>query len=273
MSFIKKYSKYVKILIICVLFSYITALATNYSYDASDVRYADANPVLESTNLQDALDEVYYHVSDYNEIKGVIGSGSLATTAQTLVGAINEVKAYTDSHFQMLGTASDPVTSLNSLPLNSIGHVVLDASISPAGVLRAYSYWKSGTNVSTRYTILAVDQYAFKMYMYDMYDDTSKGWKLITDSSNIKGGTIATNTNLNNILNPGVYTLSSSNTYTNMPDSSTAGVMTVLAPFAAGTYQKQIFYRGAIAIYVRTRNDNSGTTWSNWYKYSGSVLN
>ena len=270
MKYIKNSIKYIVIVLICVFCSYYITRATTYDYNATDVRFDNTGTDLESTGLQDALDEVFYHVSDYNEIKTTIGSGSLNTSSQNIIGAINEIKSGIDSHYETLGTAASPLTTLNDIPLNWMGHVVLDSTISPAGYTRAYTAWKTGSNVSTRYTILAVDQYDFKMYMYDMYESTSKGWKLLTNDYKSYGGVLASGTNLNNVFDPGVYMVSSNNTYTNKPDGKSGGTMVVLAPRYDNTVVKQIFYYSTTNIYVRTYPYDGG--WSNWYKYSSAAL-
>ena len=169
-----------------------------------------------------------------------------------------------------MGTAAEPVTILSDIPLNWMGHVVLDSTISPAGYTRAFTAWKSGTNVSTRYTIFAVDQYDFKMYMYDMYESTSKGWKLLTNNYNTYGGVLASGTNLNNVFDSGVYMVSSNNTYTNKPDGQTGGTLVVIAPKYDNSAVKQIFYYSNTYIYVRTYPYDGG--WSAWYKYSSAAL-
>ena len=270
----KSNTEYIIIFVICIVCSYFSTIAIDYAFQASDVRFNNTSTGLESANLQDALDEVYYHVSDYNEIKTAIGSTALTTTAQTIKAAINEVKNDINSHFLTLGTSSNPITDLDDIPLNSIGNVTLDASVSPSGVLRSHSYWKAGTETysNDRYTIVAIDQYDFRVYMYDMYESTSKGWRVMTQKYRAKNATVATGTNLNNILESGSYVLSSSNTYTNMPDGKTAGILVVLSPFASNTWSKQVFYQGGVAIYVRTRTGTDGTEWSNWYKYSGTAV-
>ena len=93
MKFIKKNSKYIGIVMICIFCSYLTTIATNYIFDSSDVRFDNTGTSLESVNVQDAIDETFHHVTDYNEIKTTIGNSTLTTTNKTLIGAINEVNS------------------------------------------------------------------------------------------------------------------------------------------------------------------------------------
>ena len=266
MKNMKKIGKYIGIIMICLFCSYLTTLATNYAFNMKK------NNNEEPASLPDEISVPFTHTSDYLSLKTTIGNDSLHTTAQNVIGAVNELNTARASHFQSLGTSDNPITSLNSIPLNSTGHVVLDSTISPSGYTRAYSYWKSGTNASTAYSILAIDQYDFIMYMYDMYDSTSNGWKRITDTYNSRGQTAPANTSINNILTPGVYYVSTSNGHTNLPDSKTAGILVVLSPFESNTYARQIFYYSAVNFYARSRSNSSGTAWAGWYKYTGTKV-
>ena len=95
----------------------------------------------------------------------------------------------------------------------------------------------------------------------------------MSDSYKSKTGCLATGTNLNNIYEAGIYYACSSNSYTNMPDSKTAGMIEIVAPYASGTYARQVFYYSASAVYVRYRNQSSGTAWGAWRKFSGTAVN
>lgn len=267
MKYVKKSAKYIGFIAICLFCSYLTTLVVNYAFKLSN-----KSESMETT-LPDTINVPFTHSTAYNTIKTKIGSDTLATSSQNLIGAINEVKSSSESHFQTIGTSDNPVTSLDTLPLNAIGHAVLSASLAPAGTVRAYSYWKSGTNASTQYTVLAIDQYDFKMYMYDMNAGTSNGWRLLTDSFVVRGECIPTGTSMNNVTNSGVYYACSSNTYTNLPDSKTAGILVVYNPNSTDAYTRQIFYYSAVNFYIRSKTSSSGTTWSSWYKYTGTKIN
>ena len=88
-EFIKRNSKYIVIVMICVFGSYLTTLATNYAFESTDVRFDNSNTEITAGDVQGALEQTFQHVTDCNEIKDTIGSGSLTTTSQTLIGAIN----------------------------------------------------------------------------------------------------------------------------------------------------------------------------------------
>ena len=272
MKLTKNGIKYIKIIVICVFCSYITTLATNYAFDSGEVSFNNTGTSISSTNVQDALGDTFDYVTNYSSISSLIGSGTLDTIAENLIDAVNEEKESLDNHFGSFGTSDNPITDLNELPLNSLGYMVLDASINPSGYKRSFSFWKGGTDAEDRYIIVALDRYDFKLYMYDMYDGTSKGWKNMSESYIAKNDCIPTGTNLNNIYAAGVYYACSSNSYTNMPDSKTTGLIEVVAPYSTGTYARQVFYYGGSAIYVRYRNESSGTAWGAWRKFAGTAV-
>ena len=64
-----------------------------YLFDSKDVNFDNTDSGLLSTNVGDAIDELYQHATDYSEIKNQIGNSSLSTTSQTITGAINEIKS------------------------------------------------------------------------------------------------------------------------------------------------------------------------------------
>ena len=163
MKLTKNGIKYIKIIVICVFCSYITTLATNYAFDSGEVSFNNTGTSISSTNVQDALGDTFDYVTNYGSISSLIGNGSLDTIAENLIDAVNEEKESLDNHFGSFGTSDNPITNLNDLPLNSLGNVVLAASISPAGVLRAFSFWKGGTDEEDRYIVVAVDQYDHKL--------------------------------------------------------------------------------------------------------------
>ena len=116
MKFIKKNAKYIGIVMICVFCSYLTTLATNYIFDSSDVRFDNTGTSLESVNVQDAIDETFHHVTDYNEIKTTIGNSTLTTTNKTLIGGINEVNSNLGLPSSASGvTGADAFSKINTL--------------------------------------------------------------------------------------------------------------------------------------------------------------
>ena len=91
-EFIKRNIKFIILVIVCMIGSFISsAFATNGLFDSKQVDYDNSNSHITSTNVGDAIDEVFQHATDYNEIKTIIGDSTLTTTNQTITGAVNEV--------------------------------------------------------------------------------------------------------------------------------------------------------------------------------------
>ena len=121
MKFIKKNIKYIGIVMICIFCSYLTTIATNYIFDSSDVRFDNTGTSLESVNVQDAIDETFHHVTDYNEIKTTIGNSTLTTTNKTLIGGINEVNSNLGLPSSASGvTGADAFSKINTLNSNKV---------------------------------------------------------------------------------------------------------------------------------------------------------
>ena len=256
----------------CTCCSYFTIRATNYSLDSNDVLFDNTGTNYQSTNAHDAVTEAFNYVTDYSGITAAIGTATLNTTSQNLIGAINEVNSIITTKYGAIGTSTTPYSgSLNDIPLNSLKSLYLPASISPSGSAGRFSCWKSGINETTRYTIFAIDHVNFRIYVYDMYDGTSKGWTLLTENFHAKNSNVPTNTNLNTVRSPGIYMLSASNTYSNMPSGVTGGALEVISPNSNNVYQRQVLYVGQ-NFYVRTINSSDNTQWSAWYRYSGSSI-
>lgn len=86
------------------------------------------------------------------------------------------------------GSTSNPVTSLNDLPINGAGYAVLDASISPTGAALTCSFIKSGTINNNRYNVLVkrISSNANEqIYFGSMYDGTFLGWQQLALNGNI----------------------------------------------------------------------------------------
>ena len=107
-NYLKNELKHLPFTILVFIFLYgIIVLADSYALRSLDITFDNTNTNLESINVQDAIDEVYNHATDYNEIKNTIGTGSLTTTSQTLIGGINEVKG-------LIPTVEDSLTSTST---------------------------------------------------------------------------------------------------------------------------------------------------------------
>ena len=86
------------ILIISIVFCGVNTLATSYLFKAKEVEFDNSNTNIESTNVGDAIDELYTAANNFatydTRLQGVentIGTGSLTTTNNTLIGGINEL--------------------------------------------------------------------------------------------------------------------------------------------------------------------------------------
>ena len=89
--FIKNNIKFIIVIVICLIGSSITTLATNYIFNSNEVSYDNTESGLHADEVQGAIDEVFQHATDYSEIKNTIGTGSLTTTSNTLIGGVNEL--------------------------------------------------------------------------------------------------------------------------------------------------------------------------------------
>ena len=104
-EFIKRNIKFIILVIVCMIGSFISsAFATNGLFDSKQVDYDNSNSHIISTNVGDAIDEVFQHATDYNEIKTAIGNSNLTTTNKTLTGAVNELNNY--SVYNVIGTSA-----------------------------------------------------------------------------------------------------------------------------------------------------------------------
>ena len=92
-SFIKNNIKFIIVIVICLIGSSITTLATNYIFNSNEVSYDNTESGLHADEVQGAIDEVFQHATDYSEIKNKIGTGSLTTTSNTLIGGVNELNS------------------------------------------------------------------------------------------------------------------------------------------------------------------------------------
>ena len=86
------------IIIVSIIFCGINTLATNHLFKAKEVEFDNTNTNIESTNVGDAIDELYTAANNFatydTRLQGVetkIGTGSLNTTSNTLIGGVNEL--------------------------------------------------------------------------------------------------------------------------------------------------------------------------------------
>ena len=97
-SFIKKNIRFIIIVVICITCSVLTTFATDYLFNSSEVYYNNTTSGIQADKVQGAIDELYACASNYaaynqrlTSAESTIGSGSLTTTSQNLIGAVNEV--------------------------------------------------------------------------------------------------------------------------------------------------------------------------------------
>ena len=86
------------IIIVSIIFCGINTLANNHLFNSKDVDYDNSNTHIESTNVGDAIDELFDAANNFTtydtRLQGVenkVGTGNLNTTAQNLIGGVNEL--------------------------------------------------------------------------------------------------------------------------------------------------------------------------------------
>ena len=93
---------------------------SNYLYNSSDVSFDNTVSGIVSNDVQDAIDELYFHATDYSEIKNKIGNNALTTNNQTLTGGINELKTTMGSG-KLNTTSQNLIGGVNELN----GHIAM----------------------------------------------------------------------------------------------------------------------------------------------------
>ena len=168
-SFIKNNIKFIIVIIICLVGSSITTLATNYLFNSNEVSYDNTNSGLHADYVQGAIDEVFQHATDYSEIKTKIGSDTLTTTSNTLIGSINELNSNKADLLVVSGASSYAYNSqvgaeyvYNNLPTNYKGmfKTVFSQSWTAYGIAN-----KTGTTGTIEYFVDGViDTFVYKNY-------------------------------------------------------------------------------------------------------------
>ena len=109
------------VLILFILFYGITTLATTTLFASSEVKYNNTTSGIQSDKVQGAIDELYACASNYGayntrltNTENTIGTGSLTTTSQTLIGGVNELNDYLTQHQDISGKVSGPSSSTNN---------------------------------------------------------------------------------------------------------------------------------------------------------------
>ena len=88
------------IIIVSIIFCGINTLANNHLFNSKDVDYDNSNTHIESTNVGDAIDELFDAANNFTtydtRLQGIetkVGTGTLNTTAQNLIGGVNELNS------------------------------------------------------------------------------------------------------------------------------------------------------------------------------------
>ena len=110
-------------ILICIVFYGIVTIATS-NINSNDIIFDNTNSNLNAGDMQEAIDEVFQHATDYNEIKTTIGDSTLTTTNQTLTGAVNEVRTLANSKLRYYTLTSSNINDTSTD--YSIGIGVID---------------------------------------------------------------------------------------------------------------------------------------------------
>ena len=113
-SFIKKNIRFIIIIVICITCSVLTTFATDYLFNSNEVYYNNTTSGIQADKVQGAIDELYACASNYaaynqrlTSAETTIGSGSLTTTSQNLIGAVNGLNEQIGTLSGQLGSKFD----------------------------------------------------------------------------------------------------------------------------------------------------------------------
>ena len=105
------------ILVFILLYGIVTIATSNIN--SNDIIFDNTNSNLNAGDMQEAIDEVFQHATDYNEIKTTIGDSTLTTTNKTLTGAVNELNSVLGLPSSASGvTGNDAFSKINTLNNN-----------------------------------------------------------------------------------------------------------------------------------------------------------
>ena len=106
--------------------------------------------------------------------------------------------------------------------------------------------------------------------LYTRFATSASNWSEWMSMDNQGEGWIA-GCDLNDIRRGGTYGINEANTYLNLPTGVNGGILEVICPSTSETYVIQRLIAGSSAFYMRYRVNSSGTGWTNWYKYTGTL--
>lgn len=123
----------------------------------------------------------------------------------------------------------------------------------------------SGT---TYYTQIAIS--SDLIFVRRKFPSSGEAWTIWQTVQMGSCGWQSSGTNIDNMIRPGTYGFSSSNTYSGtFPSGVSSGILEVISPSNLGTYCYQKLY-GVGVMYTRYRSGSNGTAWSGWYKFTGT---
>ena len=129
------------IIIVSIIFCGINTLANNHLFNSKDVDYDNSNTHIESTNVGDAIDELFDAANNFTtydtRLQGIetkVGTGTLNTTAQNLIGGVNEVNSKIPSVINNL-TSTNTTAALSAAQ----GKALNDKMTYKAGDVISYS--------------------------------------------------------------------------------------------------------------------------------------
>lgn len=106
-----------------------------------------------------------------------------------------------------------------------------------------------------------------RMFMRTCINGTPGGWREI---NRITGGILPNNTDLDSVIQPGIYLLNGSYTYPNLPTGAT-GLLEVISSSINSSYSVQRIV-GGNSMYTRYRYASSGTAFGAWRKFDGTTV-
>ena len=96
-SFVKNNIKFIIIIVINIIVSSTTTLATNYLFKAKEVEFDNSNTSIESTNVGDAIDELYTAANNFatydNRLQGVETKIGTVSSGKTTKGQIDDLNS------------------------------------------------------------------------------------------------------------------------------------------------------------------------------------
>jgi len=107
--------------------------------------------------------------------------------------------------------------------------------------------------------------------LYIRFRTNATNWSSWVSIDNYGGGWLPSGTNIDNIVQPGSYGISSNNNYSGtLPAGVTSGVLEVIAPGTSTTYIIQRITQVGFMC-ERYKSASSGEAWGSWYKYTGTL--